>query len=396
MIVAMRRWPILLCLCAAPSACGDPVATPGVVVERQQLALTVLDDGSVQVREDLTVRFPETPVTEFWRRVPLERADAIFDAEAALDGRRFLPNGPPVATLTIDPDLRARWVFPPAASVSHVFTLTFRASAAVARQGPRGMLRWRAQPLIPAYPVETTELALTLPSRAEWLAPPLPAGLPWTVVTRPDGFTATRAAGPPDEPVAIAADFSVDRLGIAEPTWQFREARARELAPAWASSGIFVLLIAVGIVWMVRVQYRAPRGAATESEATGTTGDRAPTYAPAIQTALSARGHVPRELRMELIAAGLVSAERAGVADGLRTSGLVVMVFGLICAAAVPLLLPGFGMWPYALPGGLVLSGAMLVPLGARLSLLTDAGERARATVAEARCATLSNVSDSQ
>jgi hypothetical protein len=87
-----------------------------------------------------------------------------------------------------------------------------------------------------------------------------------------------------------------------------------------------------------------------------------------------------RALVADLVAVGLVSIDRVAVANGLRSSGLVVIAFGVLTAAAIAVAIPQFGAWPFALPASLVVGGAVLLPQSARLSLLTEAGER-RATL---------------
>jgi hypothetical protein len=91
-------------------------------------------------------------------------------------------------------------------------------------------------------------------------------------------------------------------------------------------------------------------------------------------------GRFHRALVADLVAAGLVSTDRVGVANGLRSSGLVVIAFGVLTAAAMAVAIPQFGAWPFALPASLVAGGALLLPQSARLSLLTEAGEH-RATL---------------
>jgi hypothetical protein len=421
---------------AAAVACG-PRPVDGVTVTRQQIDLEVLEDGSVVVADELTIQVDAAGPVAFERRVPLARADAYFDAAATLDGRLIGPDGSPAADLTVDDGLRARWAFQARGSSRHRLALTWRAAGAVAREGPRGTLRWTIAPIVPGYDVLATHVTLALPERSHWLDPAALTGADWNVVTGAGGLRADAGARRAEEALDLTAHFSVDGLGIVEPAWQFRAARATQLAPAWASGGLFMVVVAIGIVWMVRVQYPGDRrrlarlradlppssdlggaamrmalarggrvrglpewraASAAATAAAGAGGRAALRHEQVVQDAewlhadrdaaddgdagrAASRAALRRfreALTFDLIDAGLVSAERVAVAVGLQRSAIVVAVVSCVLAALLPWLLPGFGRWPYALPIGMLLGAALIWPAGARLSRLSDAGVAAR------------------
>jgi cobalamin biosynthesis protein CobD/CbiB len=68
------------------------------------------------------------------------------------------------------------------------------------------------------------------------------------------------------------------------------------------------------------------------------------------------------------------AAEQASVARGLRVAGVSIVLFGLLCAAAVPWLLASFGSWPYVLPASIVVVGLWLIVAGKRFRIAPPDG----------------------
>jgi hypothetical protein len=67
-------------------------ATRGLSAEQFNVSLTLLDDGSIDVRETIVFRFTGRTFSEVERDIPLTRLDGIIDVRASLDGQ-LLPPG---------------------------------------------------------------------------------------------------------------------------------------------------------------------------------------------------------------------------------------------------------------------------------------------------------------
>ncbi len=257
----------ILVLLAAVS-CGD--GRPNVTVERMDVALTVLVDGSIQIDERLTVRFGEAPVSAFRRQTPVWRHDGVFDVSAAMDGRSFAKGpGPGQLQVGKGPGLDVRWTFPPAAASVHTFALTYRAANAVSLSGIRGTVSWRAVPARRDFDVSAASMTLTLPDSAVLLQDPWMEEPGWTVARQPHGMTATRASVPRGDAATIGIEFTVDGMAASTPQWQLDEDLLAEYIPAFIAAGLFILVIGAGVWWMLRFKY--PPLPATGGEAT--TGD---------------------------------------------------------------------------------------------------------------------------
>jgi len=256
------------------AACG-PSAPAGAVVLQQTVSVTLLVDGSVEVREALTVSFPE-PATRFERYVPLERADAYFDARASLDGRPVdAATRPASAEIETADGLRVRWAFPEAAT-THEFVLEYRASNAVSVHGANGLLYWRILPLRPALPIVSSNVAFTVANGIAFMVPPTidAAGLvrvdaerqearlrlsAWLTEPGPSGLTASRGGIGSGDEAFLWARLVADTMALAEPAWQYDAARAEELKLAWLAGGAFMVVVGAGALVMIAVLYPGHR-----------------------------------------------------------------------------------------------------------------------------------------
>ena len=90
-------------------------------------------------------------------------------------------------------------------------------------------------------------------------------------------------------------------------------------------------------------------------------------------SAFSAWGS-PRSDAEALVAAGLVDPDRLAVGRGLRLSGAVIVVLGLIAAVVARLVFDSIGTALLAVPAGLVVAGLMLLVRGVRFPVWTPTG----------------------
>jgi hypothetical protein len=275
------RLSVAVLLVVAASACG--VGQSGPTADRFDASLTLLPDGSLDVREVWVVTFGTRPTTSFERAMRADRADLFFDVHASLDGRPVSGGtGSDAGTAAISAGrrLRVRWTFPSTTNATRRFELAYRASNVVERQGARGLVRWPALQSRRRFAIGASRIELVVPPNVVFYGAPGVAEAGWTVVWRPNGIEAERAQISRDERATVQADVSVDTLALVEPVWHFRDVRARQFMPAFLSGGLFFLVIGAGVVWIVHFQH--PTRRVTTSEAAPAGDDLEPAMALAV------------------------------------------------------------------------------------------------------------------
>jgi hypothetical protein len=365
----------ILVLVSALTAGSLTAAGQGAQAEgsRLDVSLTVLVDGSVEVEERHDIQFGATAESSFMRREPVWRHDGVFAVSAAMDGQE-LSIGNAVGQVSVGrgPSLDVTWRFPPTANSRHVFALKYRAAGAVEVSGIRGTLDWRILSPPHRYGLSPVCVSIVLPTGAVVLdnpgfeeaggnpgAPRPDGSVPWCGVVS-DAGTLTRNT-----------TFTIDTMAVGEPTWQYYERRTEDLMPAFVSSGIFLLVIGAGIVWMVRMKYPPPQPGDISSEIALT---------PVVEQALT-KPRYPRDVLPSLVAAGLVDFERMYVARDLRRAAIATLVFGVLAWTGAAIALNRFGRWPLAIPAGFILSAMMLLFEGWRMPILSQTGVNARERV---------------
>jgi hypothetical protein len=302
---------VLAAIVALAGACSREKVLPATAVD---VVLAVQPDGSLLVEESLRVRIDQT-VSTFRRASPRFRHDGI-EVRATLDGRDVPHLQGPTQFSWRDDELEVVWTFP-AMVGEHTFGLTYRAMSVVEVSGIRGRVSWMAMPPDRGFDIGTMNVSLALPRGVVQIGDPWVMEAGWTVAREPLGMRATRTNVPPGDGVHVGAEFTIDTLNLPAPAWQYHEARAEEFKLAFLSGGVFLLVVAAGIVVMIRLRLS---------------------------------GIEPGPAR---------EAERATTAQGLRITAIVTTVAGVAGWFLVPLTLGTYGPWPYALPLCTILSGAV-------------------------------------
>jgi Predicted membrane protein (DUF2207) N-terminal domain len=321
-----RFLPFAFCLLSSAVG-GCAASAPGVrSVEQLDIQLALAPYGSVQVREQMTVHFDGSGATSFERQVDDGgRSDGLQDVTASLDSQEAIEGtGPGQVSIDLADRLVVRWHFTPASNVTHVFELQYRATGVVEIQGMRGTFSWPALPAPRQYEIGVSRLSLILPLGTRLLGSPRVDAPGWQWTNTAGVVVATKRGIPRAEPAVVTTELALDAVPMAEPRWQTRAALARQLIPAFIAAGLFILITAGGILWAIHLQYfRRP-------------GDPD---------------------------GGDVAARRE-VARGLRISGIVVIVLGVLAAALVYAILQRFGSWAQSVPASLVLVGVSFVAAG--------------------------------
>jgi hypothetical protein len=323
------RPPLAGCALILLIAGCEIASAPAPNVERYDVALTLLADGSLAVQETIALHVGDVAAARFNRDVPRVRFDTIADISATVDGAGG--DGRVDTAVGRWGALHAEWRLAARPQAACTLTLRYRATGALAVEGARGTLKWRALPGSRRYGIGAARIELSVPAEAALTGAPSVGVQGWVVTLRPGGLVAEHTRVEPDDVAEVAVEIGLGAMAIAVPGWQYDADRARELMPAFVSGGVFLLVIGAGVVWMMRLQYGRP---------TGSSGDAASTR------------------RVDL--------ERAAIVRGLRVSGLVVCLLGLASAAVIGATLEHYGPWPMSIPVGLVGTGMMLVGEGAR------------------------------
>jgi hypothetical protein len=324
-----RRAPLVLVLAvlAIAPACQKTRAST-TVVERMGIDLVVQSDGAVSVTEHVKTRTVGAPET-FERRL-MPRADAMRVDRFSAVRPTLVPGSdtPPTRTLIDirgDGGAHVRWPEIPADVLPLTsYRLAYRAEGALELIGTRAWLRWRLAPLRPPYPIAAMTVTLRVPPGVRLVEEPAIAGEGWTVTHNPGGMQAAHGALTADGDAVLTAVLDVGALTLLEPEWQRNADRAGEMAPAFLSGALCIIVVGLGAIVMVRVQYMKNR-------------------------AMSA----------------LMSPGDAG--RGLMVTGLVVLVLGAATAAGMPFVIERYGTAIATIPASLILVAVLMIAAGARL-----------------------------
>jgi hypothetical protein len=289
-------------------------------VDRLEVLLALLPDGSLEVQESWIVQFGSPPSTSFVRELPSSHNDGLSSIQTSLDGR-LLNEGSrgEYAHVRLGRAPRAEWTIASISDGVRRFQLRYRAAGTLAVSGGRLRFSWPVLARGHGWQVRQARVVLTAPAGAS-MFPGSGIDEPgWIVTPRPDGILAEKSDLTPRESVTARMELDRDPLSVAEPAWQFGEARAREFMPAFVTAAGFILIVGFGVLVMVRAML--------------------PANAPD-------RGRA--------------------AARGLRASGVVLMLLGIALAAGVRYVLDSFGLWAMAIPVSVGLVGLMFLIAGRR------------------------------
>ncbi|MCC7008954.1 MAG: DUF2207 domain-containing protein [Acidobacteria bacterium] len=287
---------------------------PAALLERLDVHVGVTADGGVEVVETATARFPVAGAV-FERAIDGTWADEMSLMSATIDGAPLAAAGDVQFAASAGKALGVRVTARGPSTVAREIALRYRVEGGVGLEGPRGLL---TLPIVRADRREAighVTGTLELPIGIEPLDGSGVAEAGWTVERRPRGLFAARDSLPPGEGATLMAQFEIQRGAVPEPAWQRHQVQARNLAPAFISGGLFILVIGAGVLWIIRLQY-----------------------------ATKARD--------------AVVAERAEVRRGLWFAGLACLGLALLTAIAAHWLLGHLGPWPQALPISIFVVGA--------------------------------------
>jgi hypothetical protein len=369
---------LLLLLFAA--ACGGRAS-----VDRLDVLLAVQSDGSLEVQENWAVRFTPPESTQFRRQLPATHHDGLSGVRAYLDGRLLQPeSGPQHADVRLGRSPRVDWTIAPIAEGVRQFQVRYRAAATLAISGGRARLDWPILASRHGWRIQTAQVVVTAPPGVVRVEPPGMAEAGWAVTERPDGFQAVRQDIGPSEPASAIMELGRDGLSAVEPAWQFAAERAAEFQLAFAAAGAFIGVVGLCVLVMVRVLLPAGRTGA-ESGASAPFDARPEALDLEVRRRLRSgrAGWLPRPgLFKYLVEVGLADRGRVAAANGLRVSGGVLVLLGLVLVVVVDSTLWTYGPWAHSVPVSVIGVGLLFIVAAARLNILTPSGSSVRAQLA--------------
>lgn len=293
-----------------------PERVSNIDIPRADVHVTVRDDGAIDVVETFQVR-ARAPATDsrFERVVLAERVDAFVDVAAMLDGRP-VPAAPPAQSLFRSRNLTVAWTLPPQSSAEHVLELRYRATGALRVVGGRSSLRWEALPSPRPTAIGSARLTLVIDPAVVLADVPGVESAGWIAAWRPPGIVAEKAPVPADDAGVLIAELSVGPHARV-PRWQYDEDRTGQLAPAFVSGALFILVVGAGVLWMIRFYFRDQRGPA--------------------------------------------DIERAATARTLRVAGWLIVAFGAVCACVAAFGIRRYGWWPMTMAASVIMVGVAFV-----------------------------------
>jgi hypothetical protein len=304
------------------AACRKPA--PIGTLDRVDVAVQIRPDGSLDVGEDFTTG-PQTAGGVFTRTIAPREADNLQMLSVAVDG--VFASGSSDRGVTVDAPGRrmtVRWPIP-ADGGSHTLSIRYRAFTALRIDEPRAFLSWPAIEANRGYDVTHGKLTLTLPPKAPFYRGTGIAQAGWTVERTTDGLVATRDAIPDREFVTMLAELDLNRDTMTEGQWQIDEDRQWNLLPAYACGALFMLVIGIGSLVMLNIQYP------------------------------------PLKRSADAAARAAIDPEYLVVARGLRVTALVGTIVAIACSAFVYFALPRLGPWIQLIPGGMILTAMLFV-----------------------------------
>lgn len=307
------------CLAAAVPAAAEG---PGKYAARRfDVAVTVLENGSLDVTETVEFEFQTGTFKKVWRVIPAQRTDGIEIVHARMDGTPF-PRGKGIGQIALSGRnrIRVEWNFQPAGPSLHTFELRYIARGVVYREGDRDIVRWRLLPAEHKYAIATVRGTVTAPVRPVEVRNPESrrAGV---VSQTQEGTTVEITASDVKMNGWVIADlrYPAGRLTSALPAWQQRHEYAAALGPRWTTAAGVLFVVALFMLAGARQPYNPPHVGRDE---TTTTTPPEPLPA-ALAAVLAARGgtmgYQPTATLLDLAERGLLTIRELPRSLGIRS-----------------------------------------------------------------------------
>src|SRR6266542_1774633 len=153
---------------------------------RFDVALELLADGRLQVRETQEIAFSGGPFQKATRRIPVRHVTRLSDVRVEIDGTPARPGRDTPGTFdvsgptdgTTDGEVLIEYWFPRTSNARRAFVVDYTACGAVAFYEGGDQLRWNALTQDRPYPIDRSTISLRLPSAvSEWKVDAYPSSL---------------------------------------------------------------------------------------------------------------------------------------------------------------------------------------------------------------------------
>lgn len=229
-------------------------------VRRYDVAIRVLERGTLEVTETAVFQFEDGTFTFVTREIPSRRTDGIEILSASMDGREMsFGDEAGQVEVTAKSRVRARWRFTPVAQSTHTFVLKYLAHGVVHREEGADLLAWTALPRQHSYRIASSTIDLDLPAA--------PIGEPAITVRRGQEGAVERAAERlritahdlrSNGSVELRVRFPEGAVIAVPPEWQARQIRANERGPRWLIAGGVAFAVCFVLLFALRQNYDAP------------------------------------------------------------------------------------------------------------------------------------------
>lgn len=318
----MRTW-ALVWLGVMLAACGQRPAAVGTV-DRLDTHIAVTHEGHLDVRDVFTLSPDASGTIAFHHTLESAYADGVAFDTASIDGRPIESGTNGLLVDARSDRISVSWRST-SSNTSVRLALVYRVTAAVAVLEPRGRIEWPVLAAGRGFDAGNVVIDLELPEDVRTYDGTGMAESGWHVELTPRGMTARRDDVLDRESATLLAVFDIDRSRVAQPRWEWNQDRGRQFFLALLSAGGFILIVGVGILVQMRVQYP-------------------PAPADASSDALDAS-----------------RATRRSLSRGLRIAGWVALLFAVACAIVAQVFLRGFGLAVQAIPGSTAIVGVMFL-----------------------------------
>lgn len=227
--------------------------------EAYHVTLRVQPDGSVNVREEIRVRFDGGPFTFFYRGIPFTRTDGIDGIIASHSTRvRARKNR-----------VEVTWNFAPCRDTTRTFVVDYRARGVLYDEGDHRRLRWEA--------FQADERPYRIDAGSAEVVFPVGTPQPSALATEPDNLVFHQRSRSPEAPpresdswteepalrlepirlrdnrtVVLQVDLPRGTLTGSQPAWWMERLRWKERLPAVLAVAAALLLL--GLLWVLRTR----------------------------------------------------------------------------------------------------------------------------------------------
>jgi hypothetical protein len=315
--VTARRTTIGWLLVVVAAACIEqPPATTGTVTSIDVRG-AVRPNGDIDVWERIDIA-PAAGAVRFTRAVETPYGDDVMFTSATLDGQRVASGVTGFSLVDRADSFRATWQREHAAAPI-VLEINYTIASAVGVREPRGRLEWPVLAAARDFAVDQVTITLDVPPGSHVYDGTGMAEAGWVIEVAEGRISARRSAVAAGETATFLAVFDVDRARVRQGAWEWNLDRREQYRFALIAAGLFILVVGVGILGQLRVQYPPVRAGA----------------------------HIE--------AREATRADRKMLSRGLRVSALVGLVVAACAAAAARRWLPGLGLELQAIPGSIAL-----------------------------------------